>query len=229
MVYLSEPKEIISEFLRAELTDPRERHSTATETFDGDSTTHEFTLSPASGGVKAITSISVGGSAVKKWQDFQIDLDNGKVYIFTAPGIGVGNVSVSYKYSSGGSWIYPEFPRTDLSKTSYPRMAVSVIGEVGQRAGNYQASVVSKILFQIDVFVKEKYSYNDGNRVYAEQELGYFLLRKAEQAFNNSIDELYPKLWNYSKEAIRSLPFDEDRQTFRGALEISLNGVDVGE
>jgi len=228
MVYLSEPKEIISEFLRAELTDPRGRHSTATETFDGDGSTQEFTLTPPSGGVKAITSISISSVDKKKWQDYQIDLDNGFIYFLLPPAIGVGTISVTYKYGTT-TWIYPDFPRTDLSLTSYPRLAVSVIGEVGHRAGNYQACVVSKLLVQIDVFVKEKYSYNDGNRVYAETELARFLLRKAELPFNNSIDELYPKLWNYSKEAIRSLPFDEDRQTFRGALEISLNGVDVGE
>lgn len=231
MVYLIEPAEIIVEFLRAELIDPRGRHSTTTETFNGDDATTEFTLTPASGMVRAIVEVSIGVTDKKKHQDYSIDLDSGKINFLIAPATGVDNVSVTYKYSTGGNeWIYPDMPRVkDLSTTKFPRISVIIANETGNRAGNYQAPVLSAPIVQIDVWTKEDYTYAIGGRNYEDNELTRYLARKCEQAFNNEIDELYPKLYNYIKRNLIPMPFDEKNQLFRHTLEISLLGVDLGE
>jgi len=49
MTRIFDPSEILCEFLRARISDPRARATTKTQTFDGDDSTKEFTLVPTTG------------------------------------------------------------------------------------------------------------------------------------------------------------------------------------
>ena len=99
------PKEVIVEFLRTRITDPRGRHTTTSDSFTGDDTTTKFTLTPSTGKrAQCINSITVAGSSKSKWKDYYIDLESNQDIIFkTAPSVGEAIV-VSYEEGST-SWI----------------------------------------------------------------------------------------------------------------------------
>jgi len=146
MVFIS-PKNIIVDFLRCRLTDPRSRaESSTTEEFDGGGT--EFSLTPPSGTLSCVTSVTVDGTTQTKWKDYRIDFQNQKVIFYSATAAGTNNVNITYKYGST-NWIYPDKAKKTLSKTSFPRMNVLMIGGSGERLGQYNSDVESTQHYQL--------------------------------------------------------------------------------
>ena len=130
MVFIS-PKQIITEFLRHRMTDPRARAETSqTEEFDGGGKT--FSLTPTAGSVSCITGITVGGTDVEKWKDYYIDFQNEKVIFYSNTAGGTDNVDITYKRGTT-NWIYPGKAKSSLGTTSFPRLNVVKVGGVGER------------------------------------------------------------------------------------------------
>jgi len=73
MVYLS-PKTIIVDFLRKNVTDPRTRISSTSDTFTATAAQTSFSLSPTAGKTLShIISATIAGVASVKWKDYYID------------------------------------------------------------------------------------------------------------------------------------------------------------
>ena len=221
------PKNIIVDFLRKNLTDPRSRaESSTTEEFDGGGT--EFSLSPSSGKMSAITGLTVDGVDQIKWKDYYVDFQNQKIIFFSATPNGTDNVDITYKYGTS-NWVYPDKPLTTLSKTSFPRMNILIVDGSGERLGQYNSDIQTTILFQIDVWTAEDYVATIDGVKYEGDKLAEYIGLKVIESFRSSIDELYPALFNYRPGHIQDLPFNEELQVHHKVFDFEMNTINVGE
>ena len=227
--YKDEPKNIIVEFLRTNLTDPRGRDTTTeTDTFSGTGASQTLTLTPSQSfySVVAITDVSVGGSSIDKWQDYNLDLQNGTVTgTFTS---GTDNIVVTYKVGRT-TWIFPNLARDSLSATSYPRINVLQVGESADQMGNYTTELNHRIRFQIDIWVKDGYKYDDGTIIHVGDELAMYLARKIAKLLSSDNNEMYPLLFDYSVINLSDARWEMDKQCFHVIFEFYLSGIDIGE
>jgi len=221
------PKNIIVDFLRKNLTDPRSRaESSNTEEFDGGGT--EFSLTPPSGKVSGIVEITVDGTDQIKWKDYYIDFQNEKVIFFSATADGTDNVDITYKHGTS-NWIYPDKPLTTLSKTSFPRINILIVDGTGARIGQYNSDVQTIISFQIDIWATEDYVATIDNVKYAGDKLAEYIGLKVIESFRSSIDELHPVLYNYKPGHLQDLPFNEELQVHHKVFQMEMNTINVGE
>jgi len=227
MVFIS-PKNIVVDFLRCNLTDPRSRaENSRTEEFDGGGT--EFSLNPTSGNVSCITSVTVGGTTQTKWKHYYYDFQNEKVIFYSNTASGTDNVDVIYKQGTS-NWIYPDKPKKSLSKESFPRINVLVVGGTGERLGQYNSDVESAPHFQIDVWTKEDQKFTISSVVYADDKLSEYLGYQVMVAFRSSEDDLHPALYNYTALGIpRDLGYNQEMQCFHTVVETELKGINVSE
>ena len=226
--YKDEPKNIIVEFLRANLTDPRGRDtSTNTDTFSGTGSAQTLSLTPdlSTNSAIAITDVSVGGSSINKWQDYDLDLQNQNVTgTFTS---GTDNIVVTYKVGTA-TWIYSNLARNTLSATNYPRINVLQVHDRAEQMGNYTTELNHRMRYQVDIWVKDKYSYDDGTIIHVGDELALYLGRKIAKLFSDNMNSLYPNLWDFSLIQISDAKWEIDKQCFHVIVEFYLNGIDIG-
>ncbi len=230
MATLSKPEDILVEFLKARLTDPRARYTADSDTFTATSGQTVFTLTPTTGThlVRAITSVTVAAVAQKKWQEYTIDLKAPNITQL----IGVtedDEVIVNYSTAiSGSDWIYPGMPIAEMGASNFPRISVQLINMTSDRAGPATAELIDMAHFQIDCWTKEGYKKTISSEFYTEQKLADYLGEKVKEAFADNINDLYPKLYDYVGAAFGQMPFEEATHTFRHKQEITLNGIDLG-
>lgn len=227
MVFIS-PKNVLVDFLRNRLTDPRSRaESSTTEEFDGGST--DFSLSPPSGSLSAITSVTVGGTTQTKWRDYYIDFQNQKVIFYSNTASGTNNVDITYKYGTT-NWIYPDKAKQTLSRTAFPRINVLIVSGTGERLGQYNSDVESVMRFQIDVWTKENQVFTISSVKYEGDKLAEYLAHQIMAAFRSYEDDLHPSLYNYTPVGIpRDLGFNQEMECFHTIVEAELKGINVSE
>jgi len=230
MAVLTRPEDIVCEFLRARLTDPRGRYTSENDSFTATASQTDFTLTPTTSYlVRAITSVTQNSVTLKKWEEYEIDLFSKKIILKT--GATVSDAIVVNYYSSSstnGEWIYPDKPIAPMSKTNFPRISIMIIDKTGERAGPYDASIIHQVHFQIDVWTKKDYSKTYSSKNYEEQDLADYLAHQVENQFIDYVDDLYPKLYDYSEVAFGQANFDEQAQSYRHKQEFLLSGTDVG-
>lgn len=122
--------------------------TTATETFDGDNSEVDFVVANASN-IKNVRSVEVGGTPLVFGTDYTVNYTTGTVTCSVAPASGTDNVEIVYDY--GTDKIYPDFPRNDLSISSFPRIGVDLIG-VDSEPGGFGNVNVSNIDFTVVVY-----------------------------------------------------------------------------
>ena len=222
------PKNVICDFLRRRLVDPRSRAETSqTEEFNGGST--DFQLTPTSGTMSCITSVTVDDVIQTKWKDYWIDFQNQKVIFYSNTAGGVNNVDITYKRGTT-NWIYPDKAKETLSKTSFPRMNVLVVGGTGERLGQYNSNVESAIHFQIDIWAKENQEQTIDSVVYEGDKLAEYFAYEVTKAFRANEDDLHPELYNFILLGTpRDLGYNQEMQCFHKIVEVELKGIDVGE
>lgn len=227
MVFIS-PKQIVVEFLRHRMTDPRSRAETAqTEEFNGGGTT--FSLTPTSGSVSCITGITVDAVAVNKWKDYYIGFQNEKIIFYSATAGGTNNVDISYKRGST-NWIYPDKAKTSLGATSFPRLNILMIGGPGERLGQYNSNIESVMHFQVDIWTKENYIKTINSVKYEGDKLAEYIGYQVIKAFEDHINDLHPQLYNFRLlSQPRDMGFNREYQAFHVIVEFELKGIDVGE
>jgi len=98
--------------------------TTSTNESIGTGDTVEVDFALAESNAKNVRNVKLDGSAQTFGTDYTVDYSTYTVTFSSAPGSGVA-VTATYDYGSGDS-IYPDFPRTDLSINSYPRVAVDI-------------------------------------------------------------------------------------------------------
>lgn len=232
MANLTEPDEILMNFLRSTVTEVTRtgvsnRQTNTVETFNGDTTTKIFTLTVAP---VCINSVSVGGTTQVAYLDYQIDLDNKKITFTSAPGTGTGNISVDT--DTGSNWVYTDFPRDDLKKASYPRIGITVINESGEQQGIGATGTYDNISFQLDIVAyKDQACTNAGSDKIQGMDVAQLIARRVRTAIKNNWDS---ELLNYSLfypvyQNNIPLPFDESNNLFRRIVTVSFDALNIGE
>ena len=222
------PKQIIVEFLRHRMNDPRDRGETSqTEEFDGGST--DFSLTPTSGSLSCITGITVDAVAVDKWDDYYLDFQNEKVIFYSNTAGGTNNVDITYNRGTT-NWIYPDKAKTSLSSTSFPRLNVLLVGGSGERLGQYNSNIESVMHFQVDIWAKENYIATIDSIKFEGDKLAEYLGYQVVKAFEDHIADLHPQLYNFSLlSPPRDMGFNSEYQCFHVIVEFELKAIDTGE
>ncbi len=227
MVFIS-PKNIIVDFLRKRLTDPRARAETSqTEEFNGGGKT--FSLTPTAGTMSCITSVTVGAVEQTKWKHYWIDFQNQKVIFYANTAGGSNNVDITYKRGTT-NWIYPDKAKVSLSRISFPRINILVVGGTGERLGQYNSNVESAIHFQIDIWTKENQEQTISSIVYEGDKLAEYFAYEITRIFRANVDDIFPALYNYTLLGTpRDLGFNQEMECFHKIVEVELKGIDVSE
>ena len=220
-------KNVIVEFLRSKLTDPRSRaESLVTDTFSGTGVAQICTLTPATNNhAYAITDVSVDSSSVSKWVDYNIDMQNQNISGTFASG--TDNIVVTYKTGTT-NWIYSDLAKTSLKTSSYPRINVSVVGSNGDFLGSYKSEIIETVHFQTDIWVKEDYIYNDGTNKWTGSHLALYLARQIVKQFEDYNNDLYPILFNFMLLNMRDAVWESDRECCHVILEFQMDGISLG-
>jgi len=228
---LTDPEEILVEFLRTRVLDPRGRFTSDSDSFTATSGQTDFVLTPSTSGylVRSIKSVVVNGVTKNKWQDYSIDLSN-KTVAFLTGAVLLDVVVINY-YSSvtGDEWIFPDRPISSLGQAKFPRISVEIIDIGSVRGGNYNAPLNDDLIFSLMVHVKDNYVYTLSGKKYSKQDLANYLGRQIKKSFSDYINDLYPELFDYEGIAWSPLPFSEELQVYNHVQDIKLSSVDSGE
>jgi len=229
-MYLS-PKYIVEEFLRKNVTDPRGRITSNSDSFTASASQTEFQLTPSSGKkLSHIESVTVDGTPQSKWGDYYINSKSQKVIFFNGL---TGSESVIINYGETSSnWIFTDKPKEKLTALKYPRMNILIVGNPGTRLGNYETPVQGTIRFQVDIWTKE----SADNQIFTIEDLKYtgdnlaeYLSYLVTSAFENNESELFPALYDYDPVGMPpDLPFDDELQSYHYVVEFILKGVNLG-
>jgi hypothetical protein len=220
-MYFEEPEEIIYNFLRARVgeltrTGLADRTASDSQTFVGDASTTEFTFTTQP---ICVISATVNGVTQIPYEHFNIDLDNKKISFVTAPG-NLEDVVVSFK--TGTNWIFPDSPRENLTKNSYPRIASIQLGksssfeELGGTANTYD-----DVLFQIDVLGYKDQICTTINDTVTGVDVSKFLARQIENAFKDyTATDLLFVVYNWQILDNSPVPFAEPLNIHRRVISI---------
>lgn len=223
------PEDVVVDFLRNRLTDPRARaEASRTEEFNGGGT--EFQLIPTPGlSLSCIQSVTVDGSTQTKWEHYYIDFQNQKVIFYSATAGGTDNVDIQYKEGST-NWIYPDKSRKTLARTAFPRINILVVGGTAERLGQFDSDVESLIHFQCDIWTKENQVFTIDSVKYSNDKLAKYFGHKVMSTFRNNVEDLHPELYDYTALSIpRDLGYDQEMQCFHIVVEPELKGINVSE
>jgi len=222
------PKNIIVDFLRRRLVDPRSRAEVSqTEEFNGGST--DFQLTPDAGTMSCITSVKVGATEQTKWKHYWIDSQNQKVIFYSNTASGTNNVDITYKRGTS-NWIYSDKAKKTLNRTAFPRINVLVVGGTGERLGQYNSNVESTIHFQIDIWTKENQLFTIDSVVYEGDKLAEYFAYEVTKSFRAYESDVYNALYNFTLLGTpRDLGYNQEMQCFHKIVEVELKGIDVGE
>lgn len=226
--YIIDNEDVITDFLRVHLTDPRSRAEDSTsETIIATAGQTEITLSPPSGSVSCITALTINDVASDKWKDYYWDYQNEKITFFTALSLN-DSVKITYKYGST-NWIYSDKPNENLNSSSFPRIQVFTINAPGRRLGRYDAPVQSSYYFQISIWSKDNYTATVNSRTYSNEYLARYYGNKIMKAFEDNEDDLFPVLYNYIPiTGPKSAPYSERYQAYHTILECNFLGLRSG-
>ena len=95
-----------------------------TNQFNGNGTNKNFTLTNTN--IKNVKTVIVGTTTLDYGYDYEVNYNTGVVSLVVAPEIGTDNVKITYDHGVGDK-IYPDFPRQDISISSYPRIGFDII------------------------------------------------------------------------------------------------------
>lgn len=88
------------------------------------------------------------------------------------------------------NWIYDDYPREDLSSSSYPRISIIETNESAVPLGFRSDNHWTIMDFQIDVIVKDDSYYTISTEYYADINLCRKLARDVTEAFRNNWTDL---------------------------------------
>jgi len=91
---------------------------------------------------------------------------------------------------TGTNWIYDDFPREDLSSTSYPRISIIETNESSKPLGFRSNNFWTIMDFQIDILVKDDSYFTIDTIYYADLALCRKIARDIEKTFINNWTDL---------------------------------------
>lgn len=129
--------------------------TTTTDTFSGNGVQTAFDLTES--GVKNIREVLVDSVPLDFLQWDYTEAIVGGVAITTiefasAPASGTNNIDITYDYSSEGDRIYPDFPKSVVSNSKFPRIGFDVISTTSQELALGGTALQSGLLISINCY-----------------------------------------------------------------------------
>lgn len=222
-MYFEEPEEIVYNFLRYKVAEIERsglenRYDEATQSFTGDGSTVEFYIDE---NIQAVKSVTVDGTTQIPFSAYNIDLDNNKIKFRTAPG---DTLAIVVTYLVGSNWVFPDSPREDLSKDSYPRIGCWQISEstdpeeMGTQSNSYDT-----VLFQIDVVTHKDVMCLIDSEYKGGLNVTKYLARQIKNAFKDyaKTDLIYTIL-DFRIIENSPLPYQEDLNIYRRIVQVQI-------
>jgi len=227
---LKEPDEILSEFLRANVTEITRvglsnRQEANNQTFDGDGATKIFTMTNQP---VCINTAVVDGTTLTKYVGYEIDLTNKKITFATAPADDTGNVVITAKKTS--SWIYPGKARDDLTKGSYPRIAVTTLSMDGSMFSIGSGDLWNRVTLQVDILCFHEQKCTISGETRTGQDVAEYISQQVITAIMNNINSnarMGNRLVNPSLLRVIPMPFDNANNIFRVMQEWRFEGQNM--
>lgn len=226
--YEIDPEDVLTDFLRVHLTDPKARAEASTsQAVTATAGQTSITLSPPSGTASCITALTINGTSKNKWRDYYWDYQTQKVTFFTALTLSDA-VVITFKYGTS-NWIYSDRPDSNLSAASFPRISLFTVSSPGKRLGQYTAPVESSHMFQIDLWAKIDYTATISGRTYSNEYLVRYYGNQILRALEEHESDMFNLLYNYTLiSGPKDAPYSDRNQAFHGIVEINMKGLKSG-
>ena len=231
MANLTEPEDILAEFLHAEVTEVKidstsARLTNTSESFNGTGSKKDFQVSKTN--MKCVNSVKVGGVTQTKNIHYYVDLDNYTVNFVTAPTSGTTNVVIDFDYGSG--WIFPDKPRDDLSQSSFPRISIVKLEEPAVPLGAGSTEYWHEILFQIDCLAWKDTVATVSSDPMEGSKLARYIARQVVNAVKEQdLTKIANKLFEPIIQANHPVPFEEDKNIFRQVITLTMKAQNIGQ
>ena len=175
-------KELTNFFRNTDIFSTTDRGvTTTTETFTGDGTTKVFTLSHTN--LKNVRYVKLAGTEKRYGFDYDInfegELDEGSAGSIIMKCTPQNGESLEVKYDYGNSdKIFPDYPRNDLSLSSYPRFGFDIIDISSKPSSIGGCSTISDILIEFVIYARDQktceiYAWKFDNCIYANRKNFY--------------------------------------------------------
>ena len=135
--------------------------TTVTQEFNGDNSTVDFDLTNTN--VKNVRSVTINSVAQSYGTDYTVDFQGsnpGRVTFTVAPGSGTNNVDIQYDYGDTDK-IYPDFPRKDLTLSSYPRIGFDILVANTEDGGIGGTDFRSSMIIELIVYEEKVQELDD--------------------------------------------------------------------
>jgi hypothetical protein len=162
--------------------------TTKTDTLSGDGSETEFDLTETN--PKNVRSVTVDGAVLTRYEDYTVDYSTAKVTFTTAPSNDTDNIEIEYDYGTGDK-IYPDFPRTDLSINSYPRIAISITSGTTEDGDTNGDSQYSDFMISFYIYANGRTNLNNYHKTLREKIINnkknFYYLRYMKLASNGPV------------------------------------------
>ena len=197
-----------------------------TQSFNGDGATDVFTLTNQP---VCINSVTVGGVVQTIYLHYEIDIDNKKIKFNAGyiPAVGTNNIVVSFDKTA--TWIYPDKPRDELSKSSFPRIGVISLTENSTDMGMGETDTYDELVFQIDVVGYKDQKCQVGSDTIADSDVVQYLARDVIKKLKRNRSQLFNALYDVKILNNYPTPFENDKHIVRRIIEVKFNTTNAGE
>lgn len=224
---LREPDEILAEFLRAEVTEVTRvglsnRQEANNQTFSGDGAETEFTMTTQP---VCVNSAVVDGNTLTKYSDYEIDLTNKMITFFTAPANDTNNVVITAKKTS--SWVYPGKARDDLTKGSFPRIAITTLSMEGNLFGIGSTNLWNRVTMQVDIMAYHEQKCTINSETRTGQDVAEYISQQVITAIVTNLSGMGKRMQMPVLMRCMPMPFEEGQNVFRIIQEWSFQALDM--
>jgi hypothetical protein len=226
--YYIDVEDVLSDYLRTNMTDPKARaEATSSNTFAATALQTVFSITPPSGSVSCVTSVTVNGTDKTKWTDYYWDYQTQQITFYD--GITLDQeVIINFKYGST-NWIYSDRPDDSLGADSFPRISLFTVGGSGNKIGGYKADIDSRPTIQIDIWTRNGVPFTISGRKYANEYLGRYLGNKVLNTFDDFEEQLFGIFFDFDVVGFpRGVPYSEEYQSHHTMVEIRVKGLNLG-
>ena len=222
-MYITEPEEILMNFLRANLTEITRstpsisnRQVSDSQTFSGTGSQKIFTLtnSPLS-----ISGVTIGGTTQKPYYHYNIDLDNKRIKFVNAP---AGSAVVIVSYYKTATWIFPDKPREDLKRESYPRIGITVISNSGTWKAGGSTNMRNTVTLQLDILTFKDLLCTIDTETKEGEDVNRYIASKIISELKDEWDQLDYLFLKFSIINNSPAPFEPNKNIFRRILEVEV-------
>ena len=228
--YYLDVEDVVSDFLRVFMVDPKARSETTdSNNLTAVNTQFEYDVTPSSGSVSCITSLTVNGTEQVKWQDYYWDYQNSKVFFLDEDRFSGGEaIVINFKYGSS-NWIYSDKPDDELGKAAFPRISLFTISGSGNKIGGADAAIDSRPIIQIDCWTRVDEISTIDSRKYSNEYLGRYLGNQVVNSFDDSEEKLFGVFFDFDLVGFpRTAPFSEEYNSYHTVVEVRVKGLGLG-